>query len=535
MPNSRDAGTRSKQRIRPTASKRRRPAGPTKQRRSAQGAPPVAAAALRQAPVAPPPVVALEPVLRVACESPPQHASVASVFGWFALTAVAALLLVDGSVQALADRLTTTRRVAPPVLPGTGAPLAVADDSDVDPSLLAAAAGPLPGSPGGSATAGVKPVVSAILDNPCIRGTASACQRLALDGFATNVAAARTQTLGRALRISFYGDSVVASDLIPAALRQLVWKEFGNGGPGFVHVVPPHRFCSNESISRSTTGTWQVNAVSTTMVADRWFGPGNSSAQCQDGSAKIAVKDGVAHEVTLHYVAQPGGGTATLTTEHGELGVVDTAAVTKAAMTKTFAVADGFARVELAAAGKLRVFGLQLENATGAVVDNLGVVSVNAKNFANNQPTHFASELAARGADVVVVMIGANEAQWLGPGDQDTKEYQSRFETLLAPIRSITPRASCVVVAPTDQAYVVDGDYASRPVMPLLITAQRNAAIASGCAFFNTYAWMGGKGSAEQWLKKGLVGSDFQHLTRKGASKLADALFRTIVTPPRAR
>ena len=53
--------------------------------------------------------------------------------------------------------------------------------------------------------------------------------------------------------------------------------------------------------------------------------------------------------------------------------------------------------------------------------------------------------------------------------------------------------------------------------MPLLVDAQRKAAHSQGCAFYSTYAWMGGKGSAQKWFRKGLVGSDFQHLSRKGA------------------
>jgi lysophospholipase L1-like esterase len=36
---------------------------------------------------------------------------------------------------------------------------------------------------------------------------------------------------------------------------------------------------------------------------------------------------------------------------------------------------------------------------------------------------------------------------------------------------------------------------------------------------------MGGKGSAAAWFKRGLVSSDFQHLSKKGAEKLADALY----------
>ncbi len=461
---------------------------------------------------------------------PSSRWSVANVFGWFALTGVVALFLLDGSINALADRLTAPRsQGAAPVL-GAPSQVAAADD-DVDPVGPGASTATAVAS-GGSNTSGV--ALDAALTNGCVAGSDAPCKRTALDAFWANAKAARNNKLGRALRVSFYGDSVVASDLIPAALRQLMWKEFGNGGPGFVYVVPPHRFCSNEAIKRSSSGTWQVNAVSTTLVADRWFGAGNSSAQAQDGSAKLSVTDGEVHKLTLHYVAQPDGGSVTLSTEHGDVGVIDTQATTKAAMSKRFAVPDGFANVSFAASGKVRVFGMELENETGAVVDNLGVVSVNAKNFAFNQPAHFASQLAERGADLVVVMIGANEAQWLGPGDQDTKEYQARFAALLAPIKTITPNASCLVVSPTDQAYVVGDGYASRPVMPYLIDAQRNAAKAAGCAFFSTYNWMGGKGSAAQWLKKGYIGTDFQHLSRKGASKLADALFRALITPARA-
>ena len=66
-------------------------------------------------------------------------------------------------------------------------------------------------------------------------------------------------------------------------------------------------------------------------------------------------------------------------------------------------------------------------------------------------------------------------------------------------------------------------------MMPLLIAAQRKAAHAQGCAFYSTYDWMGGKGAAAKWFGKGLVGSDFQHLSTKGANKLADGVFDALM------
>ena len=40
---------------------------------------------------------------------------------------------------------------------------------------------------------------------------------------------------------------------------------------------------------------------------------------------------------------------------------------------------------------------------------------------------------------------------------------------------------------------------------------------------------MGGKGSAAKWFRKGYVGSDFQHLSRKGANRMADAVFDALM------
>jgi hypothetical protein len=58
-----------------------------------------------------------------------------------------------------------------------------------------------------------------------------------------------------------------------------------------------------------------------------------------------------------------------------------------------------------------------------------------------------------------------------------------------------------------------------------MVEAQKRAAAANGCAFWNTYAWMGGAGSSGAWFKSGWVVKDFQHPTTTGSMRIADALF----------
>ena len=92
------------------------------------------------------------------------------------------------------------------------------------------------------------------LEDSCIDGTPEACKRWGMDAIYRAMRSAKQQKLGRALRISWYGDSVIATDAVPSRLRAKLQTEFGDGGPGFVYAVPPHRFCANEGITRISHG-----------------------------------------------------------------------------------------------------------------------------------------------------------------------------------------------------------------------------------------------------------------------------------------
>ena len=456
--------------------------------------------------------------LRVVAESD-RSWTIAPTLLWFCGCLVAGLLYFDGSVQAIADRVTTKRDEPPaggPIVAGKPAGDQAAKRADDDaPAVL-----PEPDR-------GDRSRVGA-LEDVCLDGTPAQCRRWSMDGFYRAIADAKQNKLGRAVRVSWYGDSVVATDAIPARLRQRMQKELGDGGPGFVYIVPPHRFCAHQGVTRTSEGEWRTHAISTQPAFDRLYGVGGSSTETYSGSATIKLVGGTATHVELHYLAQPNGGTATVTADGAEVLAAETAAETKggAHATGTTASAKKF---QITTKGKVRLYGIDLENASGAVVDNFGIVSVHAKNFAARNLDDFAADLGRRSPDLMLVMIGANEAQWLSSSAKAMKDYQGHFEKAIAPLRKGRPDGACLVVSPLDQAEAKDDGYVSRPVMPHLVEAQRRAAKAVGCAFFSTYDWMGGKGSAAKWFRKNLVSTDFQHLSTAGAKKLSDGVFETLM------
>jgi hypothetical protein len=360
----------------------------------------------------------------------------------------------------------------------------------------------------------------------------AACKRWAMDGLYAQLARSTGATVP--VRVSYYGDSVSATDEIPGRLRNRLQDVFGDGGPGFVFAAPPHRFNHTLAVDENARG-WVAYAVSTSLnVADGLYGVGGSTAEADgDGTIKLTPKtpSGKISHVDVYYLAQPKGGSADVMVDGDVKATIDTTGDAKKAGYSAFDVPDAEHKVELKVThGRVRLFGLTLERAPGIVVDNMAIISATPMNEENNKPEHWQEQLAHRGADLVILMLGTNEAEWLTPGKHALGEYAVSWQKLLAPIRAARPDAACLVVSPLDQAELKDdGTVASRPVMKYMVDVQRKAAQAAGCAFYDTYTWQGGRGAAIKWNRYGWVDADFQHLSGKGTAMVADGLADAIL------
>ena len=101
---------------------------------------------------------------------------------------------------------------------------------------------------------------------------------------------------------------------------------------------------------------------------------------------------------------------------------------------------------------------------------------------------------------------------------------------MLSLLREGSPEASCLVMAPLDAGVARDGVVISKPPLPMIVEAERRAALASGCAFWDSFRWMGGAGAMIKWYEKGLVASDYTHPSRAGANRVADALLQALMS-----
>lgn len=365
------------------------------------------------------------------------------------------------------------------------------------------------------------PPPRADLVDPCVGGSGATCTR-ALDGFYRALAATEAGTATRATRITYLGDSLTADDKVAQHLRDVLGDRFGDGGPGFVHALPPHPYCRARTVKRTASKAWKLWGVATPFPADRLLGLGGGSAESQGGgSVRFTTRQPNVTRAEVYYLAQPGGGTLTIGAD-GTTTSVATAAPAKKAEFATVALTAPLGKLDLKAAGRVRLFGVVLEAARGIVVDNLGVVNATAKAWAKNRSDHWQGQLARRAPDLFVVQIGANEAAWIGRADLET--YAQTIESLVRPMRAANPTASCLVISPFDRIAWAEKGGPPLASIPKMVEANRAAAAAAGCAFWDAYAWMGGPGSSKTWRRAGWMTNDFAHPTPAGDARIARAL-----------
>nr|HEX4315513.1 GDSL-type esterase/lipase family protein [Kofleriaceae bacterium] len=354
----------------------------------------------------------------------------------------------------------------------------------------------------------------------------------ALAHFHSALAAQRAGTADHPLRVSYFGDSLTADDQITGALRDRLQKLVGDGGAGYLFAVEPHPYNEHKAVVRWTSANWRVWGISSAIPNDRLLGLGGS-AETDDDGAVLFAPTGPAATVDVAYLAQPHGGKLEVTADGKTVQTIDTAGTDKADGYAHVALPDGTKKIGLRAHGRVRLFGASLEAAKGAVVDNLGVVNATAKGLATNDlGDHLKDELAHRAPDLAVVMLGTNEAEWLAPRGYGMDEHAKVFDALLQSIHDANPNASCLVISPLDQLDWRTENMPPRASVPAMVEVQRTAAHAHGCAFWDTYQWMGGKGSSADWYRRGWIVKDFQHPTTAGATRLADALYAGLVEAP---
>ncbi len=343
---------------------------------------------------------------------------------------------------------------------------------------------------------------------------------------------------GAITRIAHYGDSSIATDHITYTLRRRLQRRFGDAGHGFVLIAKGYNPYRHRDIEHSASEAWTLREITRNhLTTDGRYGFGGIQFRGVPGAwARFATDEDApvgrsVSRIQILYQRHRRGGDIRYRIDGGEWTTIHTRSEIDEDAVETIEVPDGAHRLELrfGGHGQPRLYGVVFERAgPGVVYDSLGLVGARASRLLNFDAEHIRAQLAARGTNLLVLGFGGNDAS-----DRiDRQRYEADYRAILRKMRGDREDLGCLVFAPLDQGER-DGRGRVRTMRTLedIVEAQRAAAAAEGCAFFDTWRAMGGEGAVRRWLRSRprLASGDLRHMTPAGYEVVADLFYKALL------
>ncbi|WP_338873188.1 GDSL-type esterase/lipase family protein [Myxococcus stipitatus] len=380
------------------------------------------------------------------------------------------------------------------------------------------------------------------LDDPCVVSSGAGCARTGLTPFFESLDALSSGTASAPTVIEAFGNSLIAGDRIVDILREDLSEGFGAAGRGVLLVdrMAPYGGRGRTGYSK---GGWQPRTLGELRTPPHPFGITGVYHVATAAQARSRFKlEGEPHGA-LWWLDVPGAGALTVRSGDVVLARTEPSGSGQSKSTR-FEVPAGTTAVDVVAEGKGAVVqGVVLQHARpGIVLDMLGVPSADASLYARLEDGALRTQLHERDPRLLVFFLGGNESKRLEWKRTDLDTLRADLGALLRRARVAAPSSACLVVGPMDA--VRDSKdrgkaFTQRPFLEAVVSAEREVTLAEGCAFFNLYEAMGGKGSLERFHRSGYMHDDLVHPRGRGLDVLGhlvtEALLRAWVeTPPSA-
>jgi lysophospholipase L1-like esterase len=345
-------------------------------------------------------------------------------------------------------------------------------------------------------------------------------------------ALARTDRPGP-VRVLHYGDSTLAGDGIAKTVRRRLKAEFGDGGPGFFVAGMDPRWMRRDDVRVNRSGEWEIFTILHGGNQGR-YGLGGIVAKPRGNAAGVQfapARSGQALGQKLEIYAQKSRRSDAVRLQINGAPVTALRRIEHASFDQWLLehpepIVSGQLRVQESG---LEIYGLALETTQGITWETTAVVGIASGSIRQFNADHLADQTRVRQPELIVVMLGGNDAGHGGILQGDGKIYRDGYMRAVDVLRRGAPGAACLLMSPTDQAMLDDqGRLLSKKTMARMVELQRQASRELGCAFWDSWQFMGGPNSFARWLQQGLAWTDLMHLTEKGLNRigqgLADAL-----------
>ncbi len=345
---------------------------------------------------------------------------------------------------------------------------------------------------------------------------------------------------GALTRVAHFGDSSIGADGLTHAIRRRMQTRFGDGGAGFVNLYSATSGTRSRVVEREGAGAWTSCAITRGCRRDGRYGLGGHIFYAGPGArARISTmtRGALGREASrleLFYAERPGGGRLALRVDGGEEEIIDTDGPQLADRWRALRVPAGAHALELEARGPgdVRAYGVALEtDGPGVVWDAMSMSGAFAKRLLLFNTAHIAAQLQRRDPDLVVFNFGGNDLRRVARGEVSGAGLRAELFEAYSRVMVGKPGVACIVVGVIDHGR--SGNMSIETAQVELVTrAQREAARARGCAFFDSAEAMGGPRSIYAWREANppLAAPDLKHLNRRGWDEMGRMMYEALLS-----
>lgn len=338
-------------------------------------------------------------------------------------------------------------------------------------------------------------------------------------------------SVGRPVRIAYFGDSFIEGDIFTAHLRQRLQQQFGGCGVGWVDpgnkingfrrtIVQKFRLFDEYEVvekpfNRAVEG-----------INQRYFVPHEGASVWTRGTDYCPLA-ATWQQSTLYLRTSQGVSVAVnqndqewLSRQVGPSGHLQSFTL---ACDTTRTVSYRFTGVTPGT----YVYGIALEGRGGIVLDNFSMRGSSGATLGSLPSDVLADFARQRPYDLIVLHFGVNVVSDRSHA-ANYKAYTRQMGKVIAHLREAWPEASFLVVSVPDRCQRTAAGVRTLSGIESLSAYQQIMASDSHVAFFNLFQAMGGRESMVKLVERGLANKDYTHLSHGGGNVVSEYLYRSL-------
>ena len=129
-----------------------------------------------------------------------------------------------------------------------------------------------------------------------------------------------------------------------------------------------------------------------------------------------------------------------------------------------------------------------------------------------------------------LLQFGGNVMPYI-KDEKAIKNYGRYFKNQILRLQMLCPDAAIIVIGPSDMSTKEKDKYVTYGYLPDVVEALKEAALTTGCGFWNMYEAMGGYNSMPSWVNADpeLARPDYVHFSARGARLIANMFYNALI------